>query len=419
MSKYNYGAVSESADVQPVASKKKYFRTGLICSIIGVICITVGVISFCNSYFDSGFGSESPEAAAVGFVNNMDEADMSLLDTYLPPAIRNSGFMSDSMNMSEIRSLDEKYDITLSNIAIGTIADIGDKADGLETGLKTVYDKTVAISDAKSVHITSDMSYVIDNRPYQSTVDFNLICIKVNTKWYVYTGATSDDIIKVTPLTTMGSVGLVDSIVKPDEVVDDTPAIVKDVLPLSFYEKALDDLLAGNLIIDAKRYVMPVKYSDMTSFYTLVNSEIKDVERIIKPNHILKHLPIALVKDEYATMGLDISIANTERSSIDVTTGTVTTLYVGKPISPVQDYPLIYLPGNVTFGTSYADVVKMYGKLDMYVEHDDVIRHEAAISIYQLDLANKYNHLYLQFDAEDKLVAIQWHYYDLNDFTED
>lgn len=410
------GGVMTKESKKPISFDK--VKAAVIISAAIVIAGTsvFGVSKLVGNAFDESNGAASPDEAASAFVAAIDSSDDAALCKYIPRAVRDDGFMADTMNLSELKKLDEEHDITLSNIVIDAISDISDRSASLESGLYSIYNKSVKISDAKRVAVTSDMSYELDDKDYETQVSFNLISIKVGSKWYIYTGqqlsedldSEDSDAVNILPAETDGSepYDIISTYIKP---------VVKDVKELDFYDDARKDLEAGKLKIDNTEYVMPASYESMTDLFLLAEDMFTEDTRVIRSNYILKHLPIEFNKIDYSMTGFDISIGNITDADIDVTEGVVTTLYMGLP-DEIYDYPDIYLPGNVTLGTDYDDIVKMYGNMDAYEENENLKLHPNCAVIYQADLNNKRNHVYFEFSYDNKLVAVQYHYFDLNDF---
>lgn len=379
-------------------------------ALFAAIAVLVGTYFVITVSLDGHNGAVMPDEAAIGFVNALDDNTDDIMYSYVPRQIRGKQYVADTMNISDIKKLNDTYGVVLSNFVIISSNDLNDKISSLKDGLYSVYGKSVNICGAECVRMTADMRYLIDGEEQNSDLEFNIICIKVNTKWYVYTGqAISENSTNTVRFIETASVNktvydIVTEYVKP---------IVKTIKPLDFYGNALSDLQSGKVEINGNTYTMPSPYSEMTGLYTIAESYLTDATRVVKQNYILKHLPIEFVDNRYAKTDFDISIGNTTDDIIDVTDGTVTTLYVGLPEN-IYDYPDVYLPGNVTLGTSYADVVKMYGRLDRYEPNDNLNRHDDYFNIYQLPLNNKRNIIYFEFDSNEKLIAIQYYYFDLN-----
>lgn len=415
--------IQEHTTVADTAASPNKPSAKFIITIATALVISAGAIfgagKVVGNVFDEDNGAQSPDEAATAFVTAIDCSDDTLLNKYLPRAIRDSGFMADTMNISELRKLDAEHDITLSNIVIDNMSDLSDRTGALESGLFSVYNKQVKISDARRINVTANMSYDVDGSPHETQVSFNLISIKVNSKWYVYTGqqlsedldSADGDVVNILPAETMSTgqtYDIVSTYIKP---------VVKETRALNFSSSALDELTAGHMSIDNVEYVMPTSYESMMNLFILADDMFTDETRVVKQNYILAHLPIVFNKLDYTMTDFDISIGNATNKDIDIKDGAITTLYIGKP-DEIYDYPDIYLPGNVTLGTAYNDVVQMYGRLDTYEDNEALVLHKNCGVIYQLNLGgNERNHIYFEFDYDNKLVAIQYYYYDLNEFV--
>lgn len=413
----------QAAPVQASKSEKSFGKGSAVLIALALImsaaAAVIAVTYNIKDWFDENNGAASADEAAASFVSAIDDSDDNLMYKYVPRDIRNSGFMADTMNISELKKLDEEHDISLSNIVIDSISDLTDKIKALESGLYSVYNKAVNISGARRVHVTADMSYDLEDHDYATQVTFDLICIKVRAKWYVYTGqqlsedldSDDSDAVHILQADDRADVpyDIISTYIKP---------VVKEIKPLSFYSSAKDDLISGKISIDNVEYVMPVSYQSMMNLYSLADDMFTEDTRKIKQNYILKHIPIVFNEAKYSMTGFDVSIGNTSDKEIDISEGIVTTLYIGRPDN-IYDYPDVYLPGNVTLGTSYDDIVKMYGRLDAYGGNDNVIKHAECAIIYQLELNNKRNCVYFEFNYDNELVAIQYYYFDLNSFFEE
>lgn len=421
-----YRAVAEPADnieVQPLARQdiRKNAPRVAICIGIGIILVIFAfAISLIISYnLDSTNGAMQADEAALGFIDALDDDSDDRMYTYIPKQLRGSKFMTDAMNISEIRSLNQKYDIALSNFVIISSENVADSIQALEAGVYDTYKQDIVIADAVKMQMSADMRYKIQDTEQDANLNFTVICIKVGAKWYVYTGKILTDLPDSSNITfEQPSESTVYDIIK-----DYVAPVVKNPKPLEFSETALTELKSGKLTIDDKEYKMPEKYSAMTGLYTLAEDQLPDTFQTIEPNYILKNLPIAFVNNIYSMTDFSISIGNSSFKTINIKDGVVTTLYIGRP-DVTYDYPDVYLPGNVTINTSYDDIVKMYGPLQRIYEgldsddisriKDNIVSHEDCYSIYQLPLDNERNYIYFEFDSENKLAAIQYYYFDLN-----
>lgn len=401
------------APVKHTTKKMNWLIVG--AAVIVAVLVIIAVYMLITVNLDGSNGAMLADEAALGFVSSLDDDSDEGIYTYVPRQLRSKKYVADTMNINEIRKLSNDYGVSLSNFVIVGVDELNDKIDALKTGLYNLYKESVNIVGAQRVRMTADMRYDIDGEAQDSNLEFNIICIKVNTKWYVYTGqalsengANTVKFIETSPSQQQTVYDIVTEYIKP---------IVKDIKPLDFYDKAKSDLQSGKVTINDKEYAMPSPYEEMTDLYTIVESNFTDAARLVKPNYILKHLPIEFKEQRYAKTDFDISIGNPTDDIADVTKGLVTTLYIGRPES-IYDYPDVYLPGNVTFGTTYADVVKMYGELDRYEPNDNLNRHSDYYSVYQLPLNNKRNIIYFEFDIDEKLVAVQYYYFDLNNSSD-
>ena len=408
---------------------KKFDIKLIILVIVLSICCVIGCIVFVLKVFDVNKGASMPEDAAKGYIQAIADGDEVAFKRYLPPIVRDEGYVADTNNLSEIKMLDEKYDIDIGDIVV-IIDSANLNIDDLEVGFYELYGKDISIKDAVKLSASTTMSYKIDDKSYDTDLVFNLVSIKVGFKWYIYTAnLVSDDYDDKPELDEDVSIDESELQTKDEnfEIVDDKGVIEyvspinKDLKPLSKYETVRTDLTNGSVNIDGVDYLFPVLYSDMISLYTLVDESIDEDMRLIEPNYILKNLPIEFVNKDYGMTDFHVSIANSTKENIDVSDGIVTTFYIGLPKSrysyQIYNYPDVYLPGNITLTSSYKDVVNMYGDLEEYTgNNDSLYMYSDNVKVYYVNLhGNKRNKLYFEFE-KDVLVAVQWYFYDLNKF---
>lgn len=385
--------------------------TMMVSSIIVLIWIVLIVllVTMLLDYLDIGNGASSPDEAAIGYINSLTDYDV--MKKYVPSEIRDEGYVVDNNGLSELKLLDEKYDISLTNINAKVVSSDLNVSD-LEKSLADVYHIQVNVNDATKLTVGADLKYRLDGSEQTSSVTFNLISIKSGAKWYIYTAdlASDDHIPRGEEDTSREQV-----------VTNDSSTINKPKRELNIYDGVVKDLTSGKIDIDGVQYTFPTPYSKMTGLYTLSDEAIDPSLKTIQPNYILKNLPISFVKDAYGMTEFSVSIGNASDMNIGIEQGLVTTFYIGVPkiesSNRVYDYPTIFLPGNITLMSSYDDVIKVYGNLDKYKGGNaSLCLYSNDATVYQLNLNNnEHNRIYFQF-VDNKLVAIQYHYYDLTKF---
>lgn len=475
MAKRTYGGISESVSVNPTSitsSKPSEENSGVTESVAKVkpkkkltkglgivIAVVFGALIIIMASFityrsmDVGYGADSSDEAAVGYVEAIASDDNNSLQKYMPPQARRTGYMANNYDIMSLQTLDEKYDIALNDVRAVTDS-VKIDTSLLVEGFKKVYDTNINIKAAHKMDVSAVLSYNFDGKTVTDDILFNIICIQVGSKWYVYTGDLSnifpniesvDNTIittitpdadsesstattepKTTEITATTEEATVQTETTPttEAVLSYKEPIVKDRLPITKYDGVLTDLQSGHVRIDDIEYIFPVEYKAMTSLYMLVDKAIDEDVRTIKPNFILKNLPVAFKNNDYSKCEFYLSIANASDENIDVADGLVTTFMIGVPKSKyeyqIYDYPDVYLPGNITFGCTYDEVTSVYGELET-VSVDAVSSvvniYAKDVDVYQVKLNdNKHNFIYLQF-VNHELVAIQWYFYDLNEFS--
>lgn len=396
------------------------------CAAI-VVCGTCGIFYY-RSATDAGFGFKDPEVLALEYTETAFKSHGDIWD-YVPKAVRDT-------NMASFESLwmlvDESQgmNVKMENIKAEKSESISGMISELEKGYEDFYGKTVKIKDAMKVTLSADISYntpklkyMSNTKDYNKSVDFDVICVQIGSKWYVYTGGHIDsDKISIVPENVF-AIDEEDLIPDPDLDYEGKPEPEEEYIPeipeVDAYEGAASDLRAGRVTIDGAEFILPIEYSKLESVLKIKADVIKDEDRFIESGKILKNLPAAYVNEEYSAVAPGISIANPYDSAKDLTEGIISTLYLTKPISTTKKYPEIILPGNITIGTTYDDVISVYGDDVLMTydgKNDDItkLNYTSDVKIYTVDLNNDYNRLYLMFDVDNKLMAIRWQYIDLN-----
>lgn len=419
---YNNSTRTESPDNSTAMTQKRGIKPWLIAVFaLGVIVLVVGIILLCVGNSENDTVDENKVtyddaiSVATNFVDAMDEQSTDTLFKFVYPDIKETGIIADSMGLSDIRTLESRYDIEMSEIMSSDPVVLEDMSI-LETGFETVYDKQISIDEAVVVPLASTITYTIDEKEYKTALDFDIVCMKVKSEWYVYTGDYSglSDIIAIT-LTPEYSMGSVDMQTKPS--TEQSQPITKPVEDILVYDGVVEDLKSGKLSIDGADLLMPIVYSDVFSVFDIDRDNIDDEHKLLMPKSVYKNVPVVYVNDKYSKNSVIIDIANVNDISQSImdkdSVFKVSSLYLCR-MDNGEDYPLVYLPGNITFNSTYDDVKSLYGSIDVCQNYDAVVRHNKCMSIYQIQLDNPRNYLYLQFDIDGKLVAMQYYCQDLS-----
>jgi hypothetical protein len=253
----------------------------------------------------------------------------------------------------------------------------------------------------------------VNNATSSTTLDLSLVCVQINSKWYIYDGMTettseniSNEAFVMNQQSTesqtedssaSGAAADADEAASSSEANDN----------LEFTSDAIKKLRKGNVTIDDVAYVMPVNYKDFGAVLTLRTDLIKDEDRMIESNQILKNLPCAFSNKDYEDVQYTVDIANPSTKKKDVEEGIVSTLMIHR--STDSSTPKVVLPGNVTFGTTKANVKKMYGTPDTKSSKGD------SDDFYAYNLNNEHNTITFTF-TNDEVSEIKWYYYDIADF---
>lgn len=393
-------------DTKPVFSPSLQLRISIILVVAAVTTILVYFVAIVRYDYQNGAGTSNELVTEV--TTQLDHFNYEDMKTYLPRTMRSEGFVADSDEFAKFRELCDEDGYKLKNSAIVSETPFSDIAQ-LEQGLFDVYHKKEHIIEAKLVQ--TDLLFTnLDGTSLRVTV--NLIPIKILHKWYLYMG---DDVLyEDEPLVFLSihddsksdgsSVTDISYVDKPEEI--ETEQV--EVIPLDFYENAKADLISGACIINDIDRTLPGLFSAFEDVFTLDKNKLPASQSLtLAQDEILGNLPIVFTNEIFKDTGIYVSVANLSRDTVLIQDASVTTLCISKGSVPVV------LPGNVTFGTSFSDIVKMYG--DLQKTDDTQFQGTLSDDVYSLDLGNHRNHIYFGF-KDGKLIEIQWFYIDMTNY---
>lgn len=366
--------------------------------------------------YDFQNGASTSGDLVTEVAKSLDDFDYSKIERYVPRVIRNAGFISDSDVFAQFREQAKSENYILQNTVIESDEPFDDLAS-LQSGLFATYGKNVNISAAKLVRVHLSFR---DGDGKIVNVIANIIPIKVYHKWYLYTGEVVNYKGEPVEFLTISSdetgeyeTHTTDISYVEKKDIAETEEVVEPAVELDFYEDALSDLLAGKCVINDVEHTMPDDFSSFSDVFVLDENRMQSVKTtILKRDETLGNMPVSFIDEALSKIPVYVTLGNLSSEDIKLQDASITTLYVGIGDNPLE----LLLPGNVTFGTSYTDVVKMYGDLDE--TKDAEFRGELAESVYSLSLSNnKHNKIYFGF-KDGKLVEIQWYYIDMTDYRE-
>ena len=390
----------------------------VIIAVVLGICLILYYLPF-GPLSDITNGAASGDAVIKAVANSIDDFNYSDIETYIPKVLRDDGFISDSSAFARFRELDFENGYKLTKITIQDEHPYTKLSD-LEDGIFSVYKKHVPVSDAIAASLRL---YFLDAKN---------ISIKVNYRWYLYTGSEvafngkpftfmvlTDDSGSISAPTELSETEIlykyhVTTAAKVDDVAakDDTKDV--PVKSLDFYEGALKDLKKGQCTINGVTHRMPDTFVSFKDTFSLNENRLSTLKTIVlEPDETISNLPISFTDSQYVNTPFALTIGNTFASAVDFRDARVTTLYIGKAKDGAT--PKVLLPGNVTFGTSKTDVFKMYGTLSEV--HDVAFGGTISDSVYALKLSNKRNKIYFGF-KDSKLVEIEWYYIDMTNYRD-
>lgn len=381
----------------------------VVLFVILIFALAVFVVMNTHDFFN---GADSSNDLAVTITRSLDDFDYEAIKTYLPAGIREEGFLSDTDAFAKFRQDDMANGYVFQTASIVSDEPFED-LDALTNGLSDTYCKRVKISEARDVAVSAVFK---DNANTAVEIDVNLIAMKISRRWYLYTGTPVEFDGKpvefvsfhgeesVDAETSVPDISYVRKVDVPEEETEETK------VPLDFYDDALKDLSAGKCEIGGVEHTMPDTVSSFSDVFSVDTEKLaKSGTTVLQPDETLGNLPVIFTDDTMKDTPLYIGAGNISDKQVSMNDADVTTFYAGF----CEDGLSVVLPGNVTFGTSYTEFVKMYGDMDS--TDDELFRGKIADSVYKLDLANEHNKIYFGF-KDGKLVEVQWYYIDMTDY---
>ena len=447
-----------SVDADATDTRKESHSSKVVISVLVVALLVFGI---CSGFVFKLLSTNKVHASDAGdmaskFVTAVINNDIATLQGCFPDFVidyNKSGAFIDDTNGTYYRGLAEDHG--LHDLQLNVVSQDPQDLSFVTSTINDIYHIEPDVKEATSVRLTgnliTDDGYSDDNG---NAISCTVVVCRIGSSLYVvpglvedesaygFPGYPADDVSASVEDESDGATEDVAEVEAVDDKLEDTAEsvpgsddsvsddsvmtieyreeIIKPVAELKPYKKIMDDVKAGKVTIDEKEYDFPVLCTDLQDFVTLdyLGTGLKNTDSV-EPNFIMNGVPVKFDNDAYDMVEKYFSVGNMTDKTVSVGEGRYTTVYLGYPKSTreyqVYDYPLVYLPGNVTFGTSYDDVVNLYGKLEKCYNLQDVPVYNDTTVTYQIELDHPHNYLYLQFD-EQKLVGIEWYYFDFNNY---
>lgn len=415
----------DSFDDEGSGGNKFPIMLALIGGVVGVLLVLYYFVV--APFLDITHGASSSDGVVNAVAAAMDDFSYANIETYVPKALREYGFISDSDEFAQFRQLDLEKGYKLKKVVIQDIKPFTNFSD-LEAGLVDVYNRRVSISEANAVSLLLDFE---DKNGQPVQIGCNIIPIKVNYRWYLYTGSMIDvdgepfefivlpeetaELVEISAELSETEIEYKRPVIAAEEDESEKESESEDASELDFYEDAAADLAKGQCVIDGVVHTMPDAFASFGDMFTLNEKKLSVLSStVLNQDETISNLPIKFSDEEYKDVPFAMTIGNTSTDAIDFRDARVTTLYIGQDAQ--GNAPEIVLPGGITFGASKTNVFKMYGNLQE-VKNDETYKGTLADSVYALELSNKRNKIYLGF-KNYKLVEIQWYYIDMTNYRD-
>lgn len=410
----------------PMASEHKHImgmlpkearprRAGSIFIVALIVLILVagsGLAWYWTVWRDGWLGASGPGLAAAGWVGSMNGYDDIMFDRYMLPSARKTGAMADMFDLVSIRELHKERRMVFGNIQAGEPEYLPESdLDRVRSGM-VGFGGADGISVAARVDVSAEMSWsdgrwAGDSRP----VSFHIVCVERHGKWYVYTGAPLDD-------GDASDISIDEEVpAEVDTTVDPVPTpFVRERRPVKPSDTAGNELFSGLVEIEGNQVTLPCGLDALQPLFSITE---EGLAMEIAPNGMMDHLPLKMADDSYAAAWIYAGVANNGTEPAIVSDGVLCRLWIGLPLDGFSAYPEVYLPGDVTLGSSYDEVVSVYGELEACPDTDRVEKWSEDAKVYAAPFGKSvHNRIYFQF-ADDVLSAIGWDYYDFNSYAGD
>ena len=455
-------SVDDVADTGDFGSKHHSFSVTVVITLAIVILGLGAVLGIWIIGFDKGLYSNTAQNAAILYANAMLSTDDSDLMNCLPPKVRQNGVVAGDNAVSSYRARRDKDGLAIVNIQAGTPTDAMGSIGLINKRITSSYGVDFKIDEALFVPLVLTLS---DKNQTNYVELLDVLCIKTGMGWYAcpftvdHTGSTNTvqqaESSEVSADDASASIRESDVAVVEQEASaedawhqeKDEPVVITQRMPVQYdwpainaYRGALNDLKAGQFTLDGEYYGMPAAYRSLTDVISF-NENVSNVNPAtiqIASGQLYRGISVSYSDPSFSQAPVFASFGHSLPDTKDAIDSFVTTLYIGLPQSDLVEYPQILLPGNIHLGSSYQDVVKVYGNIDkykldmthledcfedeMYVNYlrDDITRwsDDIDLAVYAIELDNnKFNHVYLEFMGSE-LKAVEWEIFDMNGMTD-
>lgn len=391
-------------------------RAGTVLAVLFIVLILAAMSAgawYWVVWRDGWGGTSEPGHAAAGWVGALNSRDDAAFDRYMIPAARKAGYMSDPFDLTSIRRLHDERHMVFGSIEAGEPEYLdGAVLEAVRAGMAEYGSGDV--SAAARVDVSAEMSWSDtvwsgDSKP----VSFPIVCVERHGKWYVYTGRLLDE-EDAAAVSIDGGESALRAATSPMEFVPEP--FTRERRPLERPEDALSRLSAGEAEIEGNKVSIPCGLTDLAP---LLSATEEALAMEVAPNGMVDHLPITMADEAYAAAWAYLGVANPGDTPVPVSEGLASRLWIGLPLDGFSAYPEVYLPGNVTLGTTYDEAVSVYGELEPCDGGDRIESWSADAEVYSVPLGGGvHNKIYLQF-VDEVLSAIGWDYYDFNSYSGD
>lgn len=171
------GPVMSHPPVQ--ADKGKLF---IALGVIGVLLVVAMILIFGGGFFKKG-GVSSPEEVVRVYMQGINERDLKLLDTLIPPF---SASASDDEDMQSLMEMADAFNLVYNYTIEDTHYYSDSEVSQVERELQRNFGTNVNLQGVCEVDVDIEMSMSYMGESYTDTMDYTLRTIKMNGKWYVY-----------------------------------------------------------------------------------------------------------------------------------------------------------------------------------------------------------------------------------------
>lgn len=176
------GMGNSGVDVSRPPVKADKGKIYIALGVIGALLVVAMILIFSGGFFKRG-GVDSPEEVARVYMQGINERDLKLLDTLIPPFAASA---SSDEDMQSLMDMADAFNLVYNYTITDTYYYSSSEVSQVERELQSNYGTSVNLQDVCEVYVDIEMSMSYMGESYSDSMDYTLRTIKMNGRWYVF-----------------------------------------------------------------------------------------------------------------------------------------------------------------------------------------------------------------------------------------